>query len=321
MKSENSLMIFDDLVDFLRDPETGLLFRDPIVTPEGVIRERSYYMKENSIEQNDSLKTVQSICNLVDKVINMKPELEDEKYSEKKPYNLYKKEIIEIINNKEYVKLEDYYDFRLNDCPELLKAVVRDLHINIFKYVVNNSVDYDEVNPETGNSLIHSVCEFDSSDSVLKCLHLLTKKVNLNIKNKAGFYPLDIVLLKQEFKYKIVTNMINNNVKLKYEDSIYQPIHLLMFDYDDEVMNMFIREEIDINTPIINNMLPIHILLSFGSYSKILNGLTNSSAKWDLKSKNNDKNCIEMIFENKLLSEEEKYKLIKELCDTVIKMS
>lgn len=326
----NSIFI-DDIVWLFRDVDTGMIFKDPIMGLDGQVHERTpYILKLRQRDQtltfdqhSEKFPTVYPIFQLIQKMVSVKPDLQNQQYSEKKQYSEFKDDIINILQQKQYERLEEFTGFLLNDCQQLLTVLVEELPLTLFKYVVNNCLDIDDVNPVTGNTLIHEVCSKKTDCSTEKCLHVMSKNVNLKRKNNQGYYPLDLVLIHQEYRYKIVVNMIQAGVDIMYNDyndADIQPIHFLMSNLEINILNTMIEKGVDPNVPMSNGMLPIHILLSFAKFESIKDAL-NSDIKWNFHAKYNDETCIGLIWKNCLLTDIEKYSAIQIICTKIVELT
>lgn len=310
----------------LRCRLTGLFFYDPVLACDGYVYEQ-FTLKEflshrrvspmTGQPMSDKVYPVKKIKDIVDKLMEEKPELKEQRYFYKKPYHLFRPEILNIITTEEYDKLVDYDCFLITEYYTFMVILAKEISFDIFKYIIDHSIDYDTYNNQSGEKLIHVLCKQGTPE---KINYLIDKQIDLNIVDANGYYPLDLVLLHQTNKFDIVKKMIDNGAKLTYDKATPQPIHYLMKNIDFEILKLFKEHNIDLEHTTPNGVRPIHILCLYGTKDNILEGF-NQGMNLEAKINSTNETCLDRIYNNKVMTETERYQTLFVYLDKVLNKS
>lgn len=314
---------------------TNLIFHDPVVAEDGYIYEflaiKHWLSKKNVSPRTgepmgDTLQPVKHFSSLVNKYLEDRVELIEQKFYNKKPYYLFHDEFIGSILKNEFHALTDYTDVLINDPlwgDDDTDTICSYLFVNcgdndIIKQIIDNSIDYDSDNCR-GERPIHLACKFASEDIIE---HLINKNVNIDIVDSKGNKPIHYFTKCQNNASNIAKYFIEKDEQSDtYNEDGLLPIHLVSQNMSSwECIKPFIESNHDLEVLSQEGMKPIHYACrdcgSAGLIKKFI------SLDIDLESCTEDHNnytCDELIYINEFLSKEEKQKLIYIYLDKMFK--
>jgi hypothetical protein len=304
------------IYDCLKCPLTNLYFHDPVLAEDGVIYERMAitHCVHEKFGSKTTLVPVKLVKSIVDTIGN---KLEDNKFLNKKPYFLFKKELIADLENEEYNNLLKYTEIVLTDYFDVSNKVTIGFELlsacksnDIIKHVINNSIDFDMFGPNN-LKLIHNV-SCVSNQVIFKFL-VENKNVVINEKDSRGNYPLHNVA-KFFDKIDLIYDMFTDENLLMTDNYGLTVAHYLAkyvdLNYSEEKFNLVnrIMKNSNIRNVRSNRGLNcFHYVCQFASNPDTIKKL------FDLKEIDNieditggNENVHDLVYKNKNLSKDQK---------------
>lgn len=306
------------ITDYLKCPLTKLYFNDPVLASNGMIYERmaiEHCIRNRSlILQNNILLPVNLIKNMVN-VLDEKYQID--RFMNKKPYFLFKNELIDDIKKHNFENILNYTDI---ECVHIFennitignKIISSCKNDNLVINIINKFIDID-VFDDNGDKLIHIISIY-SNQNIFQ--YLLNKHVNIKEKSKIGDYPLHNVV-KYYDKIDTLMHIFTYDNIIYVNDKGMNVGHVLCKNIKKNADNSKIRlvKKI-ISDNKLNNIFSdegktcLHYLCRYTDNSELLEDIFNMNI--DLKIKTtNDKDVHDLLYFNKLLSNEDKQKIIR----------
>lgn len=184
-------------------PITKLIFNDPVVAEDGFIYE--YLAIRDHIKNNctspqtgdrmgSHLQRVHTVRLMVDQFLGTHPEYQKEQFLHKKPFYLFKSELIDCAQKGDEEQITTYTSFCLTyefNEKTLFEYACRNFSEEVIMHMIDNSIDYD-VEDHHGLRPIHIACRY--ATPAIVC-HLIDKGANIESPDTIGNRPLSYVIL------------------------------------------------------------------------------------------------------------------------------
>ncbi len=260
----------------IRCPITGMIMADPVVAEDSIIYEKDSiedWFKEKTTspmtrqEIGNQLIPVLMIKNYIEDYVKKHPELKDEVYTPIKIHARYKKEIDNIIKNKEWDKLKEYFGFELKNFENhgTRKLLFSECNESILKHILDNMNDLEYKTDNTWR-LIHFICCY-STPEIIK--YIIDRGIYLECENKDKWRPIHYICWKstpEMIKY-IIDKGVDLECKCNYNET-----------YDKELEDKSITD--------IYKVTPLQMVLK---YSK---NISLETVKYFGKVTENDIRCL-----------------------------
>lgn len=172
-----------------------------------------------------------------------------------KSYNKNKKIIDKILANKEYDKLLEFCDFKLEKI--FTDDFFQDCKNNnvLVKHLIDNALDLECRNKDKQRP-IHFICKYSNKEMLL---HILSKNVELECQDHLGQRPIH--LLCELSTPDVIKILIDKGVDLESKDKYnYRPIHLICQYQPPEMIKDIIDRNVDLECEDIDNVRPVHYI-------------------------------------------------------------
>lgn len=306
---------------FLKCPLTNLFYYDPVIAEDGYVYEHMaivYWLNNDKRSpKTDELINKRFISakhqkELVNEYLKENPDLIEERFTNKKPYYLFKGDFINDMLNGIYNNLHNYTDILLNDYMNNGYTVFYYLIANcknkeIIKRVIDNSIDMDMCN-DKGTRPIHIACKYGDIE-IIK--YLVNKKVSLDkIDNITGDKCIHFLYKNDIYDNDLIKIFLTKDSANSFDKDGFLPIHILAKKFTSwDQINPFLDIEFDIGKESKEGYSALHYICRFCDNIDLIKQFISLNIKLGIMKENNNK-IDRMIYNNTNLNIENRQKIV-----------